>query len=165
VIASVIKKIRIYTPLISMVSLCVGFTVLMHFVRGYHDMIAVMHDLMGSLLVVFAVIKMIRWQGFVTAFRKYDPVAKKSNMYAVVYPLVELLLGCAYLFHIMPLLTYVFTIILSSINAIGVWKELQKKNPFPCACLGVVFSLPMTWVSLLENFFSILMAGVLLLYA
>jgi hypothetical protein len=37
------------------------------------------------------------------------------------------------------------------IGAAGVWRELRKNNQIPCACLGVVFKIPMTWVTFIED--------------
>jgi hypothetical protein len=49
------------------------------------------------------------------------------------------------------------------ISAAGVARELLKKNRIPCACLGMVFVLPMTTVTLLEDLLMAVMATAMLL--
>jgi hypothetical protein len=45
-----------------------------------------------------------------------------------------------------------------SISAYGVWKVLKVKGEIQCACLGTVFKVPMTKVTLFENLFMAAMA-------
>jgi hypothetical protein len=42
------------------------------------------------------------------------------------------------------------------ISSIGVAQKLVVREIFICACLGAVFKIPMTWVTLLED---VLMGG------
>lgn len=45
------------------------------------------------------------------------------------------------------------------IGAYGVYRKLRAHEEIPCACLGTVFKVPMTWVTLGED---LLMAGMAL---
>jgi len=56
----------------------------------------------------------------------------------------------------------VCTLLLMGISSVGVFKKLQSKEEIPCVCLGVIFKLPMTKVTLLENLFMAVMALLML---
>jgi len=49
------------------------------------------------------------------------------------------------------------------IGALGVYQKLRAGEEVPCACLGTVFTIPMTWVTLGEDLLMASMALVLLL--
>lgn len=156
------EKIKQYQPLIIIVALIAIFTLVRQYLYGM-DFDAMLYDCMGITFLVFGGIKLVHWQGFVDAFRSYDDVAQKFYWYAVAYPFFEIGLGLLYWFRIAPIFTNVVTILLTSLTTYSVIKELRKQNPFPCACLGDVFVLPMTWVTLAENSFVIVVAIILLL--
>jgi hypothetical protein len=159
---SVSEKIKVYQPLIIIVGFITLFTVVRQYLYGM-NFDAMLNDCMGITFLVFGGIKLVRWEGFVDAFRSYDDVARKFYGYAVAYPFFELGLGLLYWFRAVPVFTNVVTLVLTSLTTFSVIKELRKQNPFPCACLGVVFKLPMTWVTLAENSFVMLAAVILLL--
>ncbi len=52
----------------------------------------------------------------------------------------------------------VFVVML--VGAYGVYLKLKEHEEIPCACLGTVFKVPMTWVTLGED---LLMAGMALM--
>lgn len=155
------EKIKQYQPLIIIIALIALFTFARQWYYGM-DFDAMLYDCMGITFLVFGGIKLLHWQGFVEAFRSYDDVAQMFYWYAVAYPFFEIGLGLLYWFRIAPIFTNVVTILLTSVTTYSVIKELRKQNPFPCACLGDVFVLPMTWVTLAENSFVILVALILL---
>lgn len=118
---------------------------------------------MGVLLLELGGLKAYNIDGFVSAYRTYDLVAARSKLYARVYPFIELSLGSAYLgmalVAISPavfVLTNVVTVAVMLVGAAGVFNELRKGEKVRCACLGDVFHVPMTWVTLFED---LLMAG------
>ena len=89
----------------------------------------------------------------------YDVLAKQSKTYAYIYPFLEVGFGLAYLFvwQIVGISGLVMPIML--IGAYGVYRKLRQGEEVPCACLGTVFKVPMTWVTLGED---LLMAGMAL---
>ncbi len=118
---------------------------------------------MAYFFLVFGGFKVANLHNFVDAYMTYDVVAMKSKVYAYLYPFVEIILGIAYFFYIGGIYRDLFTFILMSIGTYGVWKALQHKNEIPCACLGMVFTVPMTKVTLFENLFMATMALVMVL--
>ncbi len=103
-------------------------------------------------------------RGFLDSFRTYDPKAKHSAAYARVYPFIELLLGIA-MFTVTDLRpVFAATIVILGATTIGVARVLLDKKSIQCACLGTVFDLPMTKVTLIENSVMIVMAVGMLVY-
>jgi hypothetical protein len=115
-----------------------------------------MRIFMGGFFIVFGTLKIIKLKDFASAYQMYDIIAMKSKTYAYMYPFLEMLLGISFLLNTVPLVTNWVTLIIMIISAIGVYLKLRKKETIMCACLGTVFKVPMTWVTLAED---VLMAG------
>lgn len=119
---------------------------------------------MGAFFVVFAGFKLAGYKMFVMMFAGYDVVAKRSKLYAHLYPFIELGLGIAYLANAAPVSRDIVTLAIMAIGSVGVVQEIKKRSGIHCACLGNVIKLPLSTVSLIEDAGMGLMAlGVLLL--
>ena len=110
-----------------------------------------MQNFMGLFLIIFSYFKIINLNEFAQAFRQYDPLAKLLKPYSKLYPFVELALGLAFLTSLNLQLTSVITAIISGLGAFGIYQTIKNKQIIECACLGMVFKLPLSKVSLLEN--------------
>ncbi|MGC4002218.1 MAG: hypothetical protein QM811_03360 [Pirellulales bacterium] len=121
-----------------------------------------MRHFMGGFFVAFAFFKLLDLRGFADAYRMYDVVAERSPAYGFVYPFLELGLGIAYLADVAPTATNVATILLMGVGAIGVVRSLLRKQTIRCACLGTVFNLPMSTVTLIEDGGMLAMAATML---
>ena len=64
---------------------------------------------------------------------------------------MEVALAFVYFADIGGIYRDIFTFGLMSVSTIGVVQKLRQKEEIPCACLGMVFKLPMTWVTLVED--------------
>ena len=93
----------------------------------------------------------------------YDIIAKRSRIYAYCYPLIELVLGLAFLSFFLPILTYLITIAILSIGAVGVVQALQKGLDINCPCMGTVLEVPLSTVTLTEDIGMAVMAFILLI--
>jgi hypothetical protein len=71
-------------------------------------------------------------------------------------------LGVAYLTAFAPLATNAITLVVMGVSAVGVAKAIAAKRKIQCACLGTVFNLPMSKVTLIEDGLMILMAAAML---
>ncbi len=147
--------VRDFIPLIAMFAIVITFTLLSQLLYGF-TIKGAMNNFMAAFFIVFGVLKLINLKGFADAYATYDIVAKYIKLYAYLYPFLELGLGLCYLFRLVPFWTNIFTLILMLISAAGVALELSKKKEIMCACLGTVFKVPMTYVTLFED---LLMAG------
>jgi len=122
-----------------------------------------MRMFMGGFFLVFGLLKMMKLKDFAIAYKEYDIVARNSSIYAHTYPFIELSLGVLYFTNTLPFFTNTLTIIVMGIGAIGVYIKLRKKEEIPCACLGTVFKVPMTWVTLIEDMLMVVMAIIMLI--
>lgn len=151
-----------YYPLILLVAFLVGIVSLVELRAGTFVWERVMQNFMGGFFVTFSFFKLLDLQGFADSYRMYDVVAKKVPAYGYVYPFVELLLGVAYLIGFQPFATNLVTVVVMSVSSIGVIQSLLEKRKIRCACLGTVFNLPMSTVTLIEDATMIAMAVAML---
>ncbi len=156
------KIIRDYLPLIVIFALITAFTFLRQFYLGFSFQQG-MRDFMGAFFIIFGLFKIINWHGFAQAYATYDIIAKRSKTYAYAYPLFELALGVAYFLNIYPAATNMTTLILMTVSSIGVAIEVAQQKPIICACLGVFFKVPLTYVTLFEDLLMAFMALIMLL--
>lgn len=154
-----------FLPLIAILVVITIFTAFMWHTATNPDLMFGMNMFMAGFFLIFGAFKLLKWKGFVMAYKEYDVLAKKSTMYAYLYPLIEIVLGLAYFFAWYPLFTNIVTLIIMLIGSYGVWQKLKLKEEIPCACLGVVFKLPMTKVTLFEDILMATMAFVMILHA
>jgi hypothetical protein len=99
---------------------------------------------------------------FATAYAQYDLLAARWLGWGHIYPYVELALGVAYLTNFNPVLTHWATIVVMSFSAVGVIQAVVRRTQLQCACLGTVFNLPMSTVTIVEDVGMVLMAGLML---
>ena len=152
------RPIKDFLPLVIIFVVIIAFTLFRQMFFGDGTLEFAMTSFMGGFFIVFGGFKILNWKGFVKAYQIYDIIAKRSKAYAYAYPLIELGLGAAYLTSFNLSATNWITLIVMAVSAIGVANELRKKNQIPCACLGVVFKIPMTWVTFIEDTLMALMA-------
>jgi hypothetical protein len=117
---------------------------------------------MAGFFLVFSFFKLLNLQAFADAYATYDLVAAKSRAYALAYPFLELALGIAYLVRFQPFATNLATLVLMTIGTVGVARSLLSGDRIQCACLGTVFNLPMSSVTLIEDLSMALMAAAML---
>jgi len=145
-----VYSIKNFLPLIIIVLIIIGLTALLQLFHGW-GIHGIMYDFMAVFFLVFGFFKIINLPGFVEAYSMYDIIAQRSRLYAYIYPFIEIGLGLAYLFRYKIFLANIITLIIMAIGSIGVAIELAKGRQIVCACLGAVFKLPMTYVTLSED--------------
>jgi copper chaperone CopZ len=152
------KTLKTYFPLILILFYLLGFVAVNAHVTGETSPMMLMNYFMGGFFVVFSFFKILNLKGFVESYVSYDVVAKKVRAYAYVYPFIELGLGIAYLAKINLFYTNLITVIVMAVSCVGVIVSIRKKENIRCACLGTVFNLPMSTVTLVEDFLMLVMA-------
>lgn len=134
--------LKTYYPLL----LVIGLVALASFSGGNW-----MPNFMAGFFIVFGAFKLLDVPNFAQAYARYDVIAKIFKPWGYAYPFIETALGFAFLFHFqMTLITWI-ALILSVIGAIGVIQANLNKQTIQCACLGTVFQLPMSVVTIIEN--------------
>ncbi len=153
---------RSYKPLLLIVLYLIGTTLLLEFSSGMFLMKTWMANFMAGFFLVFSFFKMLDIAAFAKAYQSYDIIAAKAKWYGYVFPFIELGLGIAYLLYSDNELTHLITAIVMFVSLIGVIKSVVQKSEIQCACLGTVFNLPMSYVTIIEDGIMLVMA--LLLY-
>ena len=101
---------------------------------------------------------MLNLKGFAESYFSYDIIAKRWMGYGYIYAFIELALGIAFITSFNPLLTNAIAFIVMSISIIGVLQSVLNKRKIKCACLGAVFNLPMSTVTIIEDLLMIVMS-------
>lgn len=152
-----------FLPLITIISIIIAFTFARQLYSGFNVTNAML-DFMAGFFIVFGLFKIFNLAGFAMAYQEYDILAKHISWYAYAYPFIELALGLCYLFRFQVKVANWVTVPLMLIGSIGVAIELAKGKEIVCACLGAVFKIPMTYVTLAEDLIMGLMALWMLIY-
>jgi hypothetical protein len=127
------------------------YTVQWHVYQDY------MSHWMGFVLVFFGLIKLSDIAGFAYGFAQYDPLAKRSAVYAQTYPFLEIFLGVLFIAQLLILPAILVTLVVYSASLWGALKSMMKKEELHCVCLGTYFKLPLSTVTILEASFMIVM--------
>lgn len=130
-------------------------------VKGFNWMYG-MQIFMSGFFLTFSFFKMLDLKGFAAAYSTYDIIAKKVKVWGFLYPFIELLLGIAYSANLYPLLVNIITFMVMTFSIIGVLQSVFHKRQIQCACLGTVFHLPMSTVTIIEDALMIVMSGIML---
>ena len=152
-----------YYPLLLLGAFLVAVVALVEVRAGSFAWSRAMGNFMGAFFLAFSFFKLLDLRGFADSYRSYDVVARQIPAYGYVYPFIELLLGVAYVTSFQPTATNLVTLVVMSVSSIGVIQSLLNKRKIRCACLGTVFNLPMSTVTLVEDGLMVAMAAVALL--
>jgi hypothetical protein len=147
-----------FYPLIGMMSLVVALTAFGVLTLEQDIMVA----FMSYFFLVFGSLKVIRLKEFAEAYRMYDVIAAKSTIYSYAYPFLEIGFGLAYFFAWQIEAISIIVTVVMLLGAYGVYLKLKQKEEVPCACLGTVFKVPMTYVTLAEDLLMAIMALMLI---
>lgn len=137
-------------------------TFLVQFNNHHFDTMQWMQHFMSGFFLIFSFFKLLNIKGFAESYVMYDVLAKQIPAWAYLYVFIELSLGIAFLVNFNPILTNSITVIVMSISIIGVLQSVLNKEKIQCACLGAVFNLPMSTVTIIEDALMIAMSGIML---
>ena len=90
-------------------------------------------------------------------------IAKQFRSWGYIYAFIELGLGIAYAINFNPIITNAVTSVVMTISIVGVLQSVLNKRKIQCACLGAVFNLPMSTVTIIEDAFMIVMSVLMLI--
>lgn len=110
-----------------------------------------MRVFMAGFFLTFSFFKMLDLKGFASSYSMYDIIAKKFSGWGYIYAFLELGLGVAFALDFEPLYVNAFTAILMMVSLLGVLESVFNKKKIQCACLGAVFNLPMSTVTIIED--------------
>lgn len=155
--------IAIYKPILLIFGYIIGITLLMEYLNNEFNWMRWMSHFMAGFFLVFSFFKLLNLKGFAESYSMYDVVAKKWNGWGYIYAFAELALGIAFLSGYNPILTNGITFVIMTVSIVGVLQSVLNKRKIKCACLGDVFNLPMSTVTIIEDSLMIGMSAIMLL--
>jgi copper chaperone CopZ len=150
-----------YKPVILIFGYITGATVLVQFLSGSFNGMEWMRHFMAGFFLVFSFFKLLNLKGFAESYSTYDIIASRWQGWGYIYAFTELALGIAYLLNFSPLVTGIATFVVMSLSIIGVLKAVFNKKKIRCACLGAVFNLPMSTITIIEDALMIMMSAIM----
>ena len=154
-----------YLPLIAIIgSICVIATIASFYAQPPADFSLALwiEYFMVGFFIVFAGFKLIDLKGFAEGYAQYDLIAKRFFAYGYAYPFIELAFGLLMLLGFTsPALLWTEAAVMA-VSGAGVATKLVKREPFQCVCLGTFLTVPLTTVTLIEDFGMMLLAIVLI---
>lgn len=152
-----------YKPIVLIFAYIITAALLVQLPGGQFDGITFMRQFMAGFFLVFSFFKFLDLQGFADNYAAYDIIAKRWRAWGFIYAFLELILGIAFLTNFLPFWTNAFTAVLMTISLVGVLQSVLNKRKIQCACLGAVFNLPMSTVTIVEDSLMIGMSVVMLI--
>lgn len=152
-----------YKPVLLIFAYITGITLLIEYMQNGFLWMRWMNHFMAGFFLVFSFFKLLNLKGFAESYSMYDIVAKKWSGWGYVYGFIELALGIAFLTGFNPFVTNAVTFVVMTVSIIGVLQSVLNKRKIKCACLGDVFNLPMSTITIIEDALMIGMSGVMLL--
>jgi len=152
-----------YTPILLIFLYITTITLLIQLKNEQFILMEAMQHFMAGFFLVFSFFKLLNLKGFAESYVMYDVVAKKIPIWAYLYAFVEVGLGISYLLNYNPLITNTCTFIVMSVSILGVLQSVFDNKKIQCACLGAVFNLPMSTVTIIEDALMIVMSGYMIL--
>lgn len=152
-----------YKPILLIFAYIITITVLLEILKGGFNWEVWMMHFMAGFFLVFSFFKLLDLRGFADSYSTYDIIAKRWRPWGYVYAFIELALGVAFLTGFDPLITNGVTFVVMTISIIGVLQSVLNKRKIRCACLGAVFNLPMTTVTIIEDALMIGMSAFMLI--
>jgi hypothetical protein len=154
-----------YMPLIVVVGLIFLVTLTISFKDFQQNSFSIFNMIsyfMTGFFLTFAGFKLMDLKGFAEGYHTYDLLAQKWYNYGYMYPFIELFFGLAMiLYPHQPMILWA-EIAIMTFSGIGVAMKLAKKEKFQCACLGTFLKVPLTKITIIEDFGMALLALVLL---
>lgn len=152
-----------YKPILLIFAYITTISLLIQFTNHHFMPMQWMQHFMAGFFLTFSFFKMLNLSGFAESYAMYDVIAKRIPAWGYLYAFTELALSIAYLVNFNPLVTNAVNFIIMSVSIIGVLQSVLNKKKIQCACLGAVFNLPMSTLTIIEDALMITMSGIMLL--
>ncbi len=156
-----------YIPLIVIISFILLVSVVISWTdyqTGRFSIFQFISYFMIGFFIVFAGFKLMDLNGFAEGYSTYDLLAQKIFGYGYIYPFIEFGFGLAMLAGIQTSLLLWSEVVVMTFSGVGVVRKLMLKEPIKCVCLGTFLKIPLTHITLIEDFGMAALALVLLLH-
>lgn len=145
-----------YTPLLTIILLILISSSAVSYPS--FDFKEIINSFMIGFFLVFGGFKLIDLKGFAEGYSTYDLLAKRWFAYGYIYPFIEISFGLLMIFGIYQQQVLIAEIIVMGFSGIGVLLKLLKGEKFQCVCLGTFLKVPLTKITLIEDFGMALLA-------
>ena len=152
-----------YKPILLIFFYITIVTILIQLKNENFNVMEAMQHFMAGFFLVFSFFKLLNLKGFAESYVMYDVIGRKIPVWAYLYAFIELILGLAFLTGFNPLVTNSVAFLVMSISIIGVLQSVLNKKKIQCACLGAIFNLPMSTVTIIEDALMIIMSGLMII--
>ena len=123
----------------------------------YYKNNSINKNFMGFIFIFFGLLKLYDLNKFVNIFSKYDIISKKFPFYAFLYPFIEIFIGLLMIKNLEFDKVNYMNIILMLVSIISVSFSILNGQNLRCGCLGSFFHIPLSYVTLSENFIMLFM--------
>lgn len=151
-----------FKPIYLLFGYITGAALLVEVIRGDFEPMRWMGVFMGIFFLTFSFFKILDLRGFAEGYATYDVVAKRIPTYGLIYPFIELGLGIAFVLAPFSPITNAVAFVVMGVSSIGVVQSVLRNSPFQCACLGTIFKLPLSKVTLVEDLLMVAMSAAML---
>ncbi len=155
--------VETYKPILLIFGYITASTLLIQSANGSFNVMQWMQHFMAGFFLIFSFFKLLNLTGFAESYAMYDVVAKQFKTWGFIYVFIELGLGLAYLTNFEPFVINIITLVVMTVSIIGVSQSVLNKKKIQCACLGAVFNLPMSTITIIEDALMIAMSAVMLI--
>jgi hypothetical protein len=146
---------RSYMPLVVIISVILVTTIVIaiHDLQiGVFSIQKFLSYFMIGFFLTFGTFKLIDISGFADGYETYDLLAMRTRWYGYAYPFIELFFGFAMILVPFSRTLLATEVIVMTFSGLGVAIKIAKKEQFVCACLGTFLKVPLTKISLIEDF-------------
>lgn len=151
-----------YKPILLIFGYVTAISLVVSWQDGTLNFMTFMQIFMAGFFLTFSFFKMLNLKGFAESYAMYDIVAKKFSAWGYIYAFIELGLGLSFALNFSPVLINWVTLIVMTVSILGVLESVLNKKKIQCACLGAVFNLPMSTVTIVEDAIMIAMSAAML---
>ncbi|MDQ1140876.1 heavy-metal-associated domain-containing protein [Pedobacter agri] len=152
-----------YKPILLIFGYVTTISLLVSWQDGNINFMTFMRIFMAGFFLTFSFFKMLNLKAFAESYAMYDIVAKKFNAWGYIYAFIELGLGLSFALNLSPVVVNWVTLVVMLVSIIGVLESVLNKKKIQCACLGAVFNLPMSTVTIVEDAIMIAMSAAMLI--
>jgi hypothetical protein len=122
---------------------------------------AIMH-FMAGFFIVFGGFKLLDLKGFAEGYSTYDILARRVTAYAYAYPFIEIIFGLTMIYGSQNRLLLWIEFAVMAFSGFGVALKFMKREEIQCVCLGTFLKIPLTKITLVEDFGMAVLASLLL---
>lgn len=151
-----------YKPILLIFGYVTAISLVVSWQNGALNLMTFMRIFMAGFFLTFSFFKMLNLSAFAESYAMYDIVAKKFSGWGYIYAFIELGLGLSFALNFSPLTVNWITLIVMVVSILGVLESVLNKKKIQCACLGAVFNLPMSTVTIVEDAIMIAMSAAML---